>query len=390
MTEPEPIYLDHAATTPCRPETVAAMLPYFSEIYGNPSGLSRQSRLARRALDEARRQVAVVLGCAPRELIFTSGGSESDNLALKGVAWAARRQGRGEHVVVSAVEHHAVLHAADELAAQGFPVTRVAVDSTGQVPPAAVAAALQPDTTLVSVMLANNEVGTINPIAEIAALTRPRGIALHTDAVQAAGALPLDVTALGCDLLALSAHKFGGPKGVGLLYVRAGTALAPQQHGGTQESRRRAGTENVAGIIGLATALALAEAERPATSARLAALRDCLEAGLRTHLPDLIVNGHPTARLPGTLHVSIPGAEGDALLLGLDTRGIAASTGSACTSGSAAPSHVLLAMGLPADLARASLRLTLGRGTTATEIERVLADLPAVVTEVRALAAIGA
>jgi cysteine desulfurase len=238
-------------------------------------------------------------------------------------------------------------------------------------------------------MLANNEVGTINPIAEIAALTRPRGIALHTDAVQAAGALPLDVTGLGCDLLSLSAHKFAGPKGVGVLYVRAGTALAPQQHGGTQENRRRAGTENVAGIIGLATALTLAEAERPVTSVRLAALRDRLEAGLRAAIPDLIVNGHPTARLPGTLHVSIPGAEGDALLLGLDARGIAASTGSACTSGSAAPSHVLLAMGLSADLARASLRLTLGHTTTAAEIERVLVEAPAVVAGVRSLAAAG-
>lgn len=389
MNEPAAIYLDHAATTPCRPEVVAAMLPYFSELYGNPSGLYAQSRGARRALDEARRQVAAVLGCEPREIIFTSGGSESNNTALKGVAWAARRQGRGEHLVISAIEHHAVLHAADELAAQGFPVTRVPVDRYGRVAPEAVAAALRPDTCLVSVMLANNEVGTINPIAEIAALTRARGIPLHTDAVQAAGQLPLDVRALGCDLLSLSGHKFYGPKGVGVLYVRAGTPLLPQQHGGAQESRRRAGTENVPGIVGLATALTLAEAERPAVSARLAALRDRLEAGLRARIPELIVNGHPTERLPGTLHVSIPGVEGETLLLLLDAEGIAASTGSACTSGSAEPSHVLTAMGLPAGLARASLRLTLGRATTAAECERVLVVLPAAAAQLRMLAAAG-
>ena len=228
-----------------------------------------------------------MLGCGAREVIFTSGGSESDNLALKGVAWAARRQGRGERVVVSAVEHHAVLHAADELAAQGFPVTRLPVDAYGRVSPEIVAAAIGPDVCLVSVMLANNEVGTINPIAEIAAVARARGALLHTDAVQAAGALPLDVGVLGCDLLTLSGHKFSGPKGVGLLYVRAGVPLLPQQQGGTQESCRRAGTENVPGIVGLATALALAEVERPATTARLTALRDRLETGLRARIPDL-------------------------------------------------------------------------------------------------------
>jgi cysteine desulfurase len=388
MGDQETIYLDHAATTPCRPEVVAAMLPLFGEVFGNPSGLYRQSRLARRALDEARRGAAAVLGCDAREIIFTSGGSESDNLALKGVAWAARRQGRGEHIVVSAVEHHAVLHAADELAAQGFPVTRLPVDEHGRVAPAAAAAALRPDTCLVSVMLANNEVGTINPIAEIAAVTRPRGVLLHTDAVQAAGALALEVGALGCDLLSLSGHKFYGPKGVGALYVRNGTPLLPQQQGGTQEGRRRAGTENVAGIVGLAAALRLAEAERPAASARLTALRDALEGGLRERIPDLIVNGHPTERLPGTLHLSIPGLDGEMLLLALDAEGIAASTGSACTSGSTEASHVLTAMGLPADLARASLRLTLGRGTTEAEVERTLAVLPAAVARLRALAAV--
>jgi cysteine desulfurase len=389
VADDETIYLDHAATTPCRPEVVAAMLPYFGEVYGNPSGIYRQSRRARRALDEARGQVAAVLRCDAREVVFTSGGSESDNLALKGTAWAARRQGRGEHVVVSAVEHHAVLHAADELAAQGFPVTYVPVDAHGQVSPAAVAAALRPDTGLVSVMLANNEVGTINPIAAIAALTRPRGIVLHTDAVQAAGALPLDVAALGCDLLSLSGHKFYGPKGVGVLYIRDGTPLLPQQQGGSQENRRRAGTENTPGIVGLATALTLAEAERGAASVRLAGLRDQLQAGLRERVPGVQVNGHPTERLPGTLHISVPGVEGEAMLLLLDAQHVAASTGSACTSGSMEASHVLTAMGLPPALARASLRLTLGRSTTEAEIERVLAVLPGVVEQLRVLSPVG-
>lgn len=383
MTEQPSIYLDHAATTPCRPEVVTAMLPYFSEIYGNPSGVYRQSRQARRALDAARATVATVLGCQAREVIFTSGGSESDNLAVKGVAWAARRQGRGAHVVLSAVEHHAVLTVAEELAAQGFATTLVPVDAAGGVTVAAVAAALRPETAIVSVMLANNEVGTVNPLAEIAALTRSRGISLHTDAVQAPGQLPIDVTALGCDLLSLSAHKFGGPKGVGLLYCRAGTPLVPQLQGGTQESRRRAGTENIAGIVGLATALQLAEGERPLEAARLARLRDRLEQALLAAIPGLVVNGHPTDRLPGMLHVTIPGADGESLLLLLDAAGIAASTGSACTSGSTEASHVLLAMGRSATLARCSLRLSLGRASDEATIERVVAVLPGLVARLR-------
>ena len=386
MDERAIIYLDHAATTACREEVVAAMLPYFTERFGNPSGLYRHSRLARRALDEARAQVAAVLGAQPREVIFTSGGTESDNLALKGVVWAARRQGRGEHLVVSAVEHHAVLHAADELAAQGFPVSRVPVDRTGQVTPEAVAAALRPDTCLVSVMLANNEVGTINPLAAISQVTRARGVMLHTDAVQAAGALDVNVERLGVDLLSLSGHKFGAPKGVGVLWARTGTVFVPQQQGGTQESRRRAGTENVAGSVGLALALALAEAERPVVTARMRELRDRLEAGLRSALPDLVVNGHPTDRLPGALHLSIPGVEGEGMLLLLDAQGIAASTGSACTSGSLEPSHVLLAMGLTREMAQASLRLTLGRTTTEDEIERACVIVPAVVAQLREFA----
>lgn len=377
------IYLDHAATTACRSEVITAMLPYFGEIYGNPSGIYQQSRRARRALDSARSQVAALLGCQSREIVFTSGGTESNNLALKGAAWAARRQERGAHLLVSAVEHHAVLHAADELAAQGFAVDRIPVDSDGLVSPAAVAAALRPDTVLVSVMLVNNEVGTINPVAAIADQLRPRGILLHCDAVQAAGQLPLTISVLGCDLLTLSAHKFSGPKGVGLLYWRSGLQLIPQLQGGTQESRRRAGTENVAGIVGLAEALTLAEAERSTLVSRLRILRARLAAGLAAAIPGLIINGHPDEHLPGLLHVTIPGIDGESLLLLLDASGIAASTGSACTSGSTEPSHVLLAMGREPELARASLRLSLGRTTTTSQIDTVIAVVPALVAQLR-------
>lgn len=375
MTAATSIYLDHAATTPCRPEVITALVPYLGEHFGNASGVYGLSRASRAALDAARADVATVLNCRPDEVIFTSGGTESDNLALRGVATAARRSGRGDHIVISAIEHHAILHAADELEAQGFAVTRVGVDNTGQVTPEAVAAALRPDTCLISIMLANNEVGTINPIAAIAALAHARGIPVHTDAVQAPGALSLDVEALGVDLLSLSGHKFYGPKGVGVLYVRRGIAFVPQQQGGGQEGGRRAGTENIAGIVGLATALALAEAERPEVSARLTALRDRLANGLAAAIPGLIINGHPVDHLPGTLHLNLPGVDGESLLYGLDARGIACSAASA--------SHVLTAIGVDTVKSGASLRLTLGRTTTADEIDHVIAVLPRFVASLR-------
>jgi len=383
MTAATTIYLDHAATTPCRPEVIAALVPDLGEHFGNPSGIYGLSRASRAALDAARADVAAVLHCRPSEVIFTSGGTESDNLALRGVATAARRAGRGNHIVISAIEHHAILHAADELEAQGFAVTRVRVDGTGQVTPEAVAAALRPDTCLVSTMLANNEVGTINPIAAIAALAHARSIPIHTDAVQAPGALNLEVEALGVDLLSLSGHKFYGPKGVGVLYVRQGLAFVPQQQGGGQEAGRRAGTENLAGIVGLAAALTLAEAERPEVSARLAAQRDRLAQGLIAAIPDLIINGHPVDRLPGTLHLNLPGVDGEALLYGLDARGIACSAASACSAGSTAASHVLTAIGIDTINSGASLRLTLGRTTTADEIDHVIAVLPRFVASLR-------
>ncbi|HEY8601053.1 MAG TPA: cysteine desulfurase family protein [Thermomicrobiales bacterium] len=383
MTATTGIYLDHAATTPCRPEVIAALVPYLGEHFGNASGVYALSRASRTALDAARAGVAAVLHCHPGEIIFTGGGTESDNLALRGVATAAHRAGRGNHIVISAIEHHAILHAADELEAQGFAVTRVGVDRTGRVTPEAVAAALRPDTCLVSIMLANNEVGTINPIAAIAALAHARGIPVHTDAVQAPGALGLDVDALGVDLLSLSGHKFYGPKGVGVLYVRQGIAFVPQQQGGGQEGGRRAGTENIAGIVGLATALTLAESERPEVSVRLAALRERLAIGLTAAIPDLIINGHPVEHLPGTLHLNLPGVDGESLLYGLDARGIACSAASACSAGSTAASHVLTAIGIDTITSGASLRLTLGRTTTLDEIDHVIAVLPGFVAALR-------
>ncbi|HZU08157.1 MAG TPA: cysteine desulfurase NifS [Chloroflexota bacterium] len=384
---PEPIYLDHAATTPVRPEVVEAMLPYFTDRYGNPSSIYGLGREARQAIDRARDTVANILGCRSAEVIFTSCGSESDNLAIKGVAFACRD--RGNHIITSQVEHHAVLHTCEWLERYfGFEVTYLPVDRYGVVDLAALEAALTERTILVSVMLANNEVGTIQPIREIAELVRPRGIVLHTDAVQGGGALDLNVDALGVDLLSLSGHKFYAPKGVGVLYVRQGTPLLPQLQGGGQERNRRAGTENVPYIVGLATALQLATEELPSTTARLRALRDRLIRGVLERVPGAHLTGHPTARLPNSASFVFEGVEGEALLLALDQVGICASTGSACTSGSLEASHVLKAMGLPVDLAQGSLRLTLGRDNTEDQIDRTLEVLPGIVERVRAATAV--
>lgn len=381
------IYLDHAATTPVDPTVVDAMLPYFHERYGNPSSIYAAGRQARAALDQSRAGLATILGCQARELVFTSGGTESDNLAIKGAAWWGRLHGRGGHIVTSSFEHHAVLHSVEFLEKLGFEATYVAPDPNGIVRPEAIEAALRPDTTLVSVMYANNEIGTIQPIAEIARLVRPRGIALHTDAVQAAGSLPLDVRELEVDLLSLSAHKFYGPKGVGLLYVRRGTPLLWQQSGGAQENNHRAGTENLAGIIGMAAALRQAEAQRPARSAHALQLRDRLIDGLLERIPGTRLNGDREQRLPNNVNVSFEGVEGETILLNLDMHGIAASSGSACTTGSTEPSHVLTAIGLPAPLVRGSVRLTLGKDNTAEEIERTIDVLAQSVVHLRRLAA---
>jgi cysteine desulfurase len=388
----ETIYLDHAATTPVDAEVLSVMLPYFAEQYGNPSSIYRQGQDARAALDRARASAARVLGCRPAEILFTSGATEADNLALKGVAWRRRLDAAPgappPHVVTTRIEHHAVLHAAEALAEQGFAVDYVPCDERGIVAVEDVAAAIRPETCLISVMYANNEVGAIQPIAEIAAVARERGIPFHTDAVQAAGMLPLRVDDLGVDLLALSAHKFYGPKGVGLLYVRQGTPIAYQQAGGGQEGGRRGGTENVPLIVGLAAALEKADWLRDAYATRCAGLRERLLEGIREAIPEVDVNGptDPSRRLPNNLNVAIPGVQGETVLLGLDLQGVAASAGSACTTGNSEPSHVLRAMGLPEERCRASLRFSVGRDNTVDEIDEAVEALAETVGRVRELA----
>jgi cysteine desulfurase len=383
MPSHPPVYLDHAATTPLDPAVLEVMLPYFTERFGNASSVYRLGREARRALDRSREQVAAVLHCPPADVVFTSGGSEGDNAAIKGAVFA--RGARGRHIVTSAIEHEAVLHTCQALAAFDVETTYVPVDSNGLVQPETVAAALRPDTALVSIMLANNEIGTVQPVAEIAAIAHRQGVLVHTDAVQAAGALSLDVRELGVDLLSLSGHKFYGPKGTGVLYVRSGSAWSPQQQGGAQEAKRRAGTENVAGIVGLAAALMRAEAEREREAARLRVLRDRLIREVLERTPASQLSGHPTLRLPNNASFVFDGVEGEAILMALDVQGIAASTGSACTSASLDPSHVLIALGLPAPLAVGSLRLTLGRGNTEADIERAVDVLPPIVQRLRAM-----
>ncbi|MCM8748842.1 cysteine desulfurase NifS [Thermomicrobiaceae bacterium CFH 74404] len=380
------IYLDHAATTPVDPRVLEAMLPYFSQKYGNPSSIYAAGREARAALDQARARIARLLNCQAREIVFTSGGTESDNLALKGVAWWHRLHGRGNHIITTAFEHHAVLHSAHYLEKFGFEVTYVRPGSDGIVRVEEIEAAIRPDTILISVMYANNEIGTIQPIAEIGRLARERGITFHTDAVQAAGALSLDVTELNVDLLSLSAHKFYAPKGVGLLYVRRETPILWQQQGGAQESNRRAGTENVAGIVGMATALELAYAELEERNAHVQRLRDRLIDGLLSRIPGTRLNGDRERRLPNNVNVSFEGIDGETVLLNLDMHGIAASSGSACTTGSTEPSHVLLSIGLHPDLVRGSIRLTLGKDNTEDEIDRTLDVLEESIIRLRRLA----
>ena len=377
------IYADHAATTPLAPEVLAAMMPYLTEYYGNASSPHTMGQASQIAVDRARDDVAIVLGASSAEVVFTGGGSEGDNLAIKGAALAYLQAHGTAHVVVSAIEHHAVLHAAEALHRHGVTTTVVPVDGDGVVSVAAVAAALRPDTAVVSVMYANNEIGTIEPIKEIAALCKSRKILFHCDAVQAAGLLPIKVHDLGVDILTITAHKFYGPKGVGVLYVRRGAVVFPQIHGGAQERRRRAGTENVAGIVGLAAALTIADAKRDSEVARLTPLRDALIAGITGELTGVRLTGHPTNRLANNASFVIDGIDGDSLLIMLDQRGICASSGSACTSGSLEPSHVLSALNvLGADL-QAALRVTLGRSTTLAEVEFVVAQVVTVVQLLR-------
>jgi cysteine desulfurase len=384
MTE-ERIYLDYAATTPLDPRVLEAMMPYMTEHFGNPNSIHSFGREARRAIDEAREKIAQLLNCQPSEIVFTSGGTESDNLALRGVAEAYRH--KGNHIVTTAIEHHAVLRTCKSLEDMGFFVTYLPVDEHGLVSPEQVAEAVNERTILVSVMHANNEIGTIEPIAEIVRAVkekRPDTI-VHTDAVQTVGHIPVDIQELGVDLLSFSAHKFYGPKGIGGLFVRKGVRLVPQITGGGQERNRRSGTENVAAIVGMAKALELAVEEMPTELPRLQALRDELITGVLSRIPETRLNGHPTLRLPHNANFSFRGIEGEALLLQLDLNGIAASSGSACSSGSLEPSHVLLALGLDYELAIGSLRITLGRFTTREHILRLLDLLPKVVEKLRAL-----
>jgi cysteine desulfurase len=380
-----PIYLDHAATTPLRREALEAMLPFLTEQFGNPSSLHGPGRRARAGLDEAHEKVAAALGATPREIVFTSGGTESNNLAIKGAAWAGKT--RGHRIVTTAVEHHSVGHTVRYLEKFGFEIVEVPVDRFGRVDPDDIEAALTSKTILVSVMLANNEVGTIQPIAEIAARVRRfKGVLLHTDAVQAAPYLPIDLRELNVDLLSISAHKFEGPKGIGALFVRHGTNLLVQQQGGAQERYRRAGTENVAAAAGMGRALELAAVERAETVARVAELRDSLAAAVRG-ADGVAETGHPTERLPGMASFVAPGLDGTAVTIALDLAGLAASTGSACVSGSNELSHVLVAMGYGEQEARGALRFSLGRTTTAAEIAEAAEMIVATLAHQREAAA---
>jgi cysteine desulfurase len=377
------IYLDHAATTPARPEVVEAMLPYFHDRFGNPSSIYRIARESRKVVESARESVARALGAEPGEIYFTSGGTESDNWAIKGVAFANRK--RGDHIITSAIEHHAVLYPTRYLAKQGFSVTFLPVDATGLADPGMLEDAITEKTTLISIMTANNEIGTIEPVREIGKIAREHGIPFHTDAVQAVGHIPLSVKDDNIDLLSLSAHKFNGPKGVGVLYIRKGTRIDPLLHGGAQERNRRAGTENLAGIVGLATALDFAVQSLPREMERQKRFRDRLINGLLSSVPHSQLNGHPVQRLPGNVNISFEYVEGESILLSLDAYGICASTGSACTSGSLEPSHVLLAIGLPHEVAHGSLRLTLGEENTDGEIDTVLETVPGIIGKLRAM-----
>lgn len=377
------IYLDHAATTPVLPEVADAMRPYLTDIFGNPSSLHSFGQEAKHALDSARDTVARIVGADASEIYFTSGGTESDNMALIGATDALAS--RGNHIITSSIEHHAVLETCEYLQTRGIEVTYLPVDQHGFVDPADVEKAITDKTVLVSVMHANNEIGTIEPIAEISKITRERGIVLHTDAVQTVGHIQVNVGELGVDMLSLAAHKFYGPKGVGALYVRRGTRIAPIIHGGAQERNRRAGTENLQGIVGLATALEISQTRLEERACEEANLRDRLLCGLTDRIEGVRLNGHPTKRLPNNGNIAVEYVEGESMLLSLDMMGIAASSGSACTSGTLEPSHVLRAIGLPVEIAHGSLRFSLGRSTTVDDIDYVIETLPPIVERLRGM-----
>ncbi|MEA1965082.1 MAG: cysteine desulfurase NifS [Candidatus Aerophobetes bacterium] len=381
------IYLDYAATTPTHPEVLREMLPYFNEIYGNPSSIYQLAQRAKGAAEEARGKVARLINAKPEEIIFTSGGTEADNLAIKGVAWANEK--RGNHTITSKIEHHAVLNTCKWLGKEGFKVTYISADKYGMIDLDELKDSLTDKTILISIMHANNEVGTIQPISEISKIARERKIYFHTDAVQTVGKVPLDVRKLGVDLLSLSGHKLYGPKGVGALYIRKGVKTLPLIHGGHHERNRRAGTENVPGIVGLGKACELAVKEMTSEGRRLKVLRNRLYEGLSEQIEEIVLNGHPQNRLPGILNICIKYVEGESMLINLDLEGICASSGSACTSGSLEPSHVLLAMGIPPEIAHGSLRFSLGEDTTKEDIDRVIEVLPPIVKKLRAMSPFG-
>jgi cysteine desulfurase len=375
------VYLDHNASTPVHPEVLAAMLPYFAEQYGNPSSIHGFGREARDAVEAAREEIARFLGVANEEIVFTSGGTESDNLAIKGVA-----HGRsGGHIITSRVEHHAVLRTCQALERAGFAVTYLPVDGSGMVDPDAVRQAIRPDTILITIMFANSEVGTIMPMAEIGRIAREHAIPFHSDAVQAFGKIPVSVAELGIGLLSCSSHKVYGPKGLGALYIRKGTKMVSIQHGGDHERRRRAGTENVPSIVGFGKAVAVRARDMHDEARRVRRLRDRLWEGIRDRVADVRLNGHPTERIPGTLNVSFRGLEAESLILALDLKGIGASAGSACTSGSLEPSYVITAMGVPTEWALGALRCSLGRSTSEDDVDYVLDTLRGAVERIRAV-----
>jgi cysteine desulfurase len=380
------VYLDHNASTPVHPEVVAEMIPYFGEVFGNPSSVHGFGRAAREAVDIARDRVAAFLRARPDDIVFTSGGTESDNFGVKGLAWA---RGRG-HLITSKIEHHAVLRTCQALEAQGFTVTYLPVDETGMVDPDDVRRALRPDTIGISIMHANSEVGTIQPVRAIGAIAREAGIPFHVDAVQTLGKVEIDVDAFNIDLLSFSGHKIYGPKGVAGLYIRKGTKLVSVQHGGEHERRRRAGTENVPGIVGFGKAVEVRGREMKDEAVRLTALRDRLWHGIRERVPDVRLNGLPTERVPGTANIAYKHVESESIVLGLDLKGIAVSAGSACTSGSVEPSYVLVAMGVPIEWAMGAVRASLGRSTTADDIDYVVESVTPIVRKLRAALPVGA
>ena len=377
------VYLDHNASTPVHPDVIQAMLPYFGERFGNPSSVHGFGREARDGTETAREQVSRFLTVKKEEIVFTSGGTESDNMAIKGIAHARRRG----HIITSQIEHHAVLRTCEQLEESGFAVTCLPVDGYGQVDPEDVRRAIRPDTILVTLMHANSEAGTVQPMREIGRITREREIPLHVDGVQTVGKVPVDVDAFGIDLLSFSGHKIYGPKGVGGLYIRRGTKMVSVQHGGEHERSRRAGTENVAGIVGLGAAVEIRGREMTAEGVRLSALRDRLWDEVRARIPEVRLNGHPTERLPGTCNLCFRGVESESIVLGLDLKGIGVSAGSACTSGNVEPSYVLVAMGVPVEWAMGSVRSSLGRGTSREDIDYVVESIEPLVAKLRSLSA---